>query len=88
MWSAPFNFDFYSNWLAVGIADNVDSDNGKWADTMYYHDGPFSKGEYKNSMNWISYSDDEVTIKGSMGTAHKTQVNIEIHPKQMVKHKL
>ncbi|KAH3751516.1 tereporin-Ca1-like [Dreissena polymorpha] len=37
MWSVPYNHNFYSNWLAVGITkQNLNHDSG-WADQMYYY---------------------------------------------------
>ena len=39
MWSAPFNFDHYSNWLAVGISREGSTEhpaNKSTFDLMYY----------------------------------------------------
>ena len=82
MWSAPYSFDFHSNWLAVGII-GANSHVRSLADTMYEEpseESTYTLGEFYDSTRIISYCDDVICVHGTMGTAHKTFIKIEVYP--------
>ncbi|KAL3871424.1 hypothetical protein ACJMK2_039423 [Sinanodonta woodiana] len=87
MWVAPFNFDFYDNWLAVGmtskgITDHADND--RWYKQMYYEETDerlqFRKMKYDNVIRDVTYADDGIQIEGNMSTTHHAQAKITIRP--------
>lgn len=80
MWSAPLNFAFHSNILAVGIFDGG-SHTKDTADLMYYKSGTFARSKYSSVVNAIEYCDNDFCIQGTMGTSHKPKVKISIYPK-------
>lgn len=84
MWSAPYSFDFHSNWMAVGIMDAayVRNRGASLADDMYYHDGDFTRGEYYYHSRSIKYCAAGICIKGAMGTSHKTTIKIKVWPEK------
>lgn len=74
MWSAPFNFDFFDNILAVGF--QTSHKEGIY-DSM--HDSSeFSREHYATSCNTVQNTQGNFTIVGIMGTAHKSKVEIEL----------
>nr|Q76CA2.2 RecName: Full=Echotoxin-2; Short=Echt 2; Flags: Precursor [Monoplex echo]BAD01578.2 hemolysin [Monoplex echo] len=87
MWSAPYNFDFYSNWLAVGMSRPglaVPSSRSTWFDLMYYGnsnaDISFVRGEYYHSVDPIYFKNSEWEIEGSMNNIHKARVRATVKP--------
>ncbi|XP_069136922.1 tereporin-Ca1-like [Argopecten irradians] len=82
MWEAPFNFDFYSNKLAVGIVP-ADAHTNSMFDVMNKGTGNFTRGDYDNSVHTIEYCDEALCVEGTMGTSHKTQVHIQVIPKSV-----
>ena len=62
MWSAPFNFNHYSNWLGVGLSvpgvtEHAPGDT--WFDLMYYNDSSdhlkFERREYYADVRLVLY---------------------------------
>ena len=83
MWSAPFNFDFYSNTLAVGISENDDNNHSEGSfHEMYREDKDyFTREEYRNSTrNIVKAVDNFICVRGSMSTTHKPVVQIVVSP--------
>ena len=78
MWSAPFNHNFHSNYLAVGILN--DTNNKATADDMYYKSGSFERGEYYKSTQSIRHCDPAFCIQGAMGTSHHPSIRISVYP--------
>lgn len=85
MWSAPYNFNHYSNWMGVGITTaGVTTHNNNWFDLMYYRssdrDLGFSREEYYYTVNTILYRDAKFEIRGTMGSSHKAEAKIKVIP--------
>jgi hypothetical protein len=64
MWSCPFNFDYYKNWLGVGLTEyGTQTHRASWFDQMYYKGSGnglnFVRGEYY-------YHKDEVVSTSKM----------------------
>ncbi|OWF36767.1 tereporin-Ca1-like [Mizuhopecten yessoensis] len=79
MWEAPFNFDFYSNKLAVGIIP-YGTHTSAMFDVMNKGSGNFTRGVYDRNIHTIVYCDEDLCVEGTMGTSHKTQVHIQVIP--------
>ncbi|XP_033751129.1 tereporin-Ca1-like [Pecten maximus] len=82
MWEAPFNFDFYSNKLAVGIVPST-AHTSSMFDVMNGGSGNFTRGTYDNSVHTIEYCDEALCVEGTMGTSHKTQIHIQVIPRSV-----
>ncbi|KAL3870182.1 hypothetical protein ACJMK2_038263 [Sinanodonta woodiana] len=87
MWSAPYDFNLYSNWLGVGITTpgvTFNAEGNTWFNQMYYGTSSdsigFRRGEYYWESNPISYKDNLIQISGTMGTGHQAQVKITVRP--------
>ena len=81
MWSAPFNFDFYANTLAVGITDDEQQRNRRESfNEMYYGDGKsyFVREHFKDHTRDITKSDGTLSVRGSMGTSHEPIITIVV----------
>ncbi|CAG2242151.1 unnamed protein product [Mytilus edulis] len=77
MWSAPYNFDFFDNRLAVGFINS--KEDGDIYNRMYYGiDKEFARNNYCRSCNAISNERDGFIIQGIMGTSHKSKVEVEL----------
>ena len=75
MWSAPFSFNFYSNWLGTGIKESAvnESTFGK----MYYNPETwFHRREYYKSCDELLYEDQGFKVRGSMGTNHTPVIKL------------
>nr|BAI78310.1 echotoxin A [Monoplex echo] len=87
MWSAPYNFDFYSNWMGVGMTKagvSVPSSRSAWFDQMYYRgsssDLSFVRGEYYYHVNPIYWKNNEWEVEGSMTNVHNARVRVMVKP--------
>nr|AXS67888.1 coluporin-16 [Colubraria reticulata] len=92
MLSAPYNFDFHSNWLALGMTRPglTEVANGnKWFDHMYY--GPVPKTTDKVDLKFqrkrfyyltdpVIYRDSEFEVVGVMTNVHKAEIKIVFRP--------
>ncbi|VDI57896.1 Hypothetical predicted protein, partial [Mytilus galloprovincialis] len=77
MWSAPYNFDFFDNRLAVGFVTSEDV--ADIYNRMYYgNDTAFSRDIYSRNCNIITKERGVFTIQGIMGTSHKSKVEVKI----------
>lgn len=81
LWSVPYNFDIYSNRLAVGIRDQDTEGTTfkKTFKTMYHGNGDWYKlKEFKRDTNPVSFNTHGFEISGVMGTTHKCEARIEL----------
>jgi len=79
MYSAPYSFDFYSNWLALALTT---SSVGLDAEEMYDEDPSFmAKREYYDMVRPARICREGLCISGTMGTSHKTIVHINLYPR-------
>ena len=80
MWSAPFNFNHYSNWLGVGIG-NVGTQTGNTYNAMYYGAPTwFKRDEYYYYTRDVTKCDDLICVRGNMGTSHHPKIRIVVYP--------
>jgi hypothetical protein len=90
MYSLPYNHDFYSNWLAVGISDYTRGPDGNDAlpgnqnndvlfNKMYNGSGNFTRREYYSTIKETEFKQDRFLIQGSMGTSHDTVIYLKFH---------
>lgn len=77
MWSAPYNFDFFDNRLAVGFVKS--DDDWDIYNRMYYGtDEQFDRANYCRSCDAITHKNSGFIIQGIMGTSHKSKVEVEL----------
>ncbi|OWF44913.1 Echotoxin-2 [Mizuhopecten yessoensis] len=85
MWAVPFNHDYYTNWLAVGLTKpSYTKHDPHWYNTMYYKNNTetfsFERKQFYNDVSALSFSDGEFEIEGNMGSTHITNVYIIVRP--------
>jgi hypothetical protein len=86
MWCDPFNYNHYSNTLAIGITRDLEAKRN-WTDLMY--DGKvdnvdtlkFVQGEFYNNVQQISVSDDLINVTGIMSNEHHASIQVVVRPK-------
>ncbi|XP_046560556.1 tereporin-Ca1-like [Haliotis rubra] len=84
MWCAPFNFDFFRNWLAVGITHPGTTDHQEsFFDEMYVYDKGdgavrYTRKQYSDENTAIEIFDEELTVDGSMGMSHRPEIKISV----------
>ncbi|KAK7462546.1 hypothetical protein BaRGS_00038402 [Batillaria attramentaria] len=87
MWSVPFNHDYFTNWLAVGLSrkgyTNHPGDNALF-DQMYSGKSDlniaFERHQYWTSMDPIIFSDGDISLEATMGSSHKAEVRVIVRP--------
>nr|AXS67877.1 coluporin-5 [Colubraria reticulata] len=92
MWSAPYNFNMFRNWMGVGLTkkQNTGLENATaWFDQMYYHGNDtnlkFNRKEFKTDENPVTISDTEFLVLGVMGTSHTCRIKVIVVPLDMNK---
>nr|ATF27386.1 conotoxin [Conus andremenezi] len=87
MWSAPFNFHFYSNWLGLGMTKEGVAGLARgntWFDQMYYggnsHDLTFEREEFKKRTDPVIYRNDKFEVVGIMTNIHRAQIKVIVRP--------
>ena len=85
MWSCPYNFDHYTNWLGVGLTESGTQTHGtNWFHQMYYEKSGnglnFVRGDYYYHTKTLSMKDGAIEITGIMGTSHKAKAHIIVRP--------
>ncbi|XP_069134263.1 tereporin-Ca1-like [Argopecten irradians] len=85
MWSVPFNHDYYTNWLAVGITKpGYKQHDENWYNTMYYESNTpvleFRRKQFYNDVNPVTFPDGEFEVEGNMGSTHISNVHITVKP--------
>ncbi|KAL3870184.1 hypothetical protein ACJMK2_038333 [Sinanodonta woodiana] len=90
MWAVPYDINFYSNWLGVGITApgvTFHAQGNDWFNQMYYGTSSvslgFSRSEYYWESNPVIYRDDLIQISGTMSTGHQAQVKITVRPRNI-----
>jgi len=87
MYSAPFDFNLYSNWLAVGIFDetkrgNYHHEKGEIEDffkKMYYDDEKdFKREEYYRTSDKVTFEKDGYSVEGEMDKNHTPNISVTI----------
>ncbi|XP_052067710.1 tereporin-Ca1-like [Mytilus californianus] len=86
-WSAPFNFDFYSNYLILGLTNKgYKKHNKTWFQTMYYEKEDeamvFKRVKCRFTSNEVMIDDDLFEVTGTMDTSHKPEIKVIIKPKR------
>lgn len=86
-WSAPFNFDFYSNHLILGLTNKgYKKHNKTWFQTMYYGQEDeamiFERVKCRFTSNEVMIDDDLFEVTGTMDTNHKPEIKVIIKPKR------
>ena len=94
MWDAPFNFDLFSNRMALGLTEEECKDHGEnWFEAMHQKknqnedivSGGNPRINFKrmvcNDINEeIIVNNDMFEISGTMGTVHKPEIRIIVKP--------
>ncbi|XP_047677242.1 bryoporin-like [Tachysurus fulvidraco] len=76
MFSVPFDYNLYENYLALGIFENHVSCNDNLFSKMYYAKGTFTRERATGSE--VMYSGQGICVKGTMSTAGKAIMKVEI----------
>ncbi|XP_030626167.1 bryoporin-like [Chanos chanos] len=81
MFSVPFDYNLYENWLAVGVFNKTRKCNEKLFKHMYYDEnGDFKRIKARES--GMVFTEDTVEIMASMGSGGRTVIKMEIYDKQ------
>lgn len=83
LWSAPYNFDHYANWLGVGFYEGKIHVEWKTYHEMYFEAQTwFKRKDFYYDTDPLTYEDKNrrFKIKGTMGTSHKSQAKIDLLP--------
>uniref|UniRef100_A0A4W4FDA6 DELTA-sagatoxin-Srs1a n=1 Tax=Electrophorus electricus TaxID=8005 RepID=A0A4W4FDA6_ELEEL len=79
MFSVPYDYNIYENWLALGIFNTSISCNDELFNRLYYdpstNDCPFARG--KGAGSGIAYSTGQICVKGTMSPAGKSVMKVE-----------
>ena len=85
MWSVPYDYNLYSNWLAVAVVNSATHpEGGTWFDKMYngydsdYNN--FKRKEFRSHLDDLVFYRSYFKINARMGNGHKTQVTVEVRP--------
>nr|AXS67879.1 coluporin-7 [Colubraria reticulata] len=82
MWSAPYDFNFYSNWMALGLTPKHITEvsyGPLWYDRMYYKSS-YGHLEFTRHKTSITHSDDQFEIEGTMTQSHHVVMNVVFKP--------
>jgi len=88
MFSLPFDFNLYSNWLSVGImkGSRVLQNNKELFDVMYGgKESNFTRGQFYSDPKPIEFKNGSYKIVGEMGTTHEAEIKIQIFDEQKEK---
>ncbi|XP_074519904.1 uncharacterized protein LOC141785472 [Halichoeres trimaculatus] len=77
MFSVPFDYGFYSNWLAIGVFPKETECNEDLFKLMYNNDGPFVR--YKADGSGICYKGRNLDIRACMCDEGRAIVKIELY---------
>ena len=84
-YSCPYNFDFYSNILAVGIYTNEDNSGNRLFKRMYHGKKfpHFQRKTFRNKQTPINFEYGDYQIYATMGSSHKPQIKVWLFPKDV-----
>ncbi|XP_076446967.1 tereporin-Ca1-like [Babylonia areolata] len=87
MWSVPFDYNYYSNWMGVGMTrEGVTNpqDDYSWFEQMYWYnstdDLSFERGEFYWTPYPVIYRDDRFEAVGTMTTQKHAEIKIVFRP--------
>ncbi|XP_055348083.1 tereporin-Ca1-like [Paramacrobiotus metropolitanus] len=83
MWSAPYSFDFHSNWMGVGIQSAGFQLDAKTFNEMYKgEESWFRRKEFYKDTNQLVLQGRNIIVTATMGTTHKADIVVEVKPVQ------
>jgi len=86
MFSLPFDFNLYSNWLSVGIMKESEVKGHPLFDKMYSgKESNFTRGQFYSNPKPIEFKNGSYKIVGEMGTTHEAKIKIQIFDEQKEK---
>nr|AXS67884.1 coluporin-12 [Colubraria reticulata] len=84
MWSAPYSFDLYSNWMGLGLTTQGQTDvaaGDTWFDQMYYKKSSellkHIIKKFKTDENPVNLRVDDFNISGTMTSGHHAKIKIQ-----------
>lgn len=77
MWSVPFDYNFFSNFYAMGIYDSKTCDC-KLFDELYYSKSKDQFRRYQADNTRETYTDDDITISCKMTNSYEATLIIEV----------
>ncbi|XP_030622868.1 DELTA-thalatoxin-Avl1a-like [Chanos chanos] len=81
MFSVPYDYNLYENWLAVGIFDKTQKCDDTLYNLMYYNsDSKFRRAKATDTS--IVYIWESMEIRAAMSNAGTAVVEVEIHDKK------
>ena len=83
MYSLPFNFDFHSNWIGLGIFD-ISQDTTMLFQKMYY-DQPtkqFERKEFYYDVDPLVYENESFAVRAICGNTHAPTIHIDFHKRE------
>lgn len=75
MFSVPFDYNLYENYLGLGIYENQVSCNYELFSEMYDGEGTFTRA--KATGNEVKYTRQEICVKGAMSPAGNAIIKVE-----------
>ena len=81
MYSCPFNHDFHSNWLSVGIFDEGSTKG--FSNKMYYNrENGFKRKEFHNDLSPLFFGTQGLpfVIKATMEDSYKPEIRVQLYP--------
>ncbi|XP_055351583.1 tereporin-Ca1-like [Paramacrobiotus metropolitanus] len=78
MWSVPYNQNHHSNWLGVGVGERGRHSAETFQEMYYGEETYFSRKDFYRLVDPVLYANNGVTITGVMGTAHKTDIVVDV----------
>lgn len=82
MWTEPYNFNHYTNVLAIGMIQPWEHTDDTY-DNIYYGKKSYqhmAKGSFYGTTSNLFVCDDLICMSGTMGTAHKPTVVVIVGP--------
>jgi hypothetical protein len=81
MWSAPYSFDFYSNYLVIDCTSGQGSNLAEIANDMYYADTYKNlRKEFYSSVEQLEDTCSKFKVVVTMGTSHAPEIHVKLIP--------
>lgn len=84
MYSAPYNFNFHSNWMTVAVCDlgvNRECPSLSAYTMYYYHRSFMRRREYYYNVKTVKICGARLCVTGVMGTSHQPTIDIKVFPR-------
>ncbi|KAK9530867.1 hypothetical protein VZT92_012342 [Zoarces viviparus] len=81
MFSVPFDYTFYKNWLGVGIFEHTRACDGKLFDLMYNKKDFTNFVRHEADGSGVSYGGRSVDVRACMSDEGKAIVKLEVYDK-------